>query len=46
MGIAAFFPGYKKQRFELSSFFGSMRAFTDSQALLDSKAACIYHAVL
>lgn len=46
MGIATFFSGHKKQRFKLSSFFGSIRAFTDSQALLDSKATCIYHAVL
>lgn len=46
MGIATFFSGHKKRRFKLSSFFGSMRAFTDSYALLDSKATCVYHAVL
>lgn len=46
MGIATFVSGRKKRRFKLSSFFGSMRAFTDSYALLDSKATRIYHAVL
>lgn len=45
MGIDTFFSRHTKQRFKPSSFFGSMRAFTGSQALMNSKAACIYHAV-
>lgn len=45
MGIVTFFAGHTKQKFKLSSFFGSMRAFTCSQALMDSKTACIYHPV-
>lgn len=45
MGIDTLFSGHNKSRFKLSSFSGSIRVFTDSQALLDSKATHIYHGV-